>query len=103
MEAFLRDQMQFSGGPHLIVDDQEIWLFNPLSKPGIYSPTWNKVAISIMMVGDYDSEDFDPHVRDNTVKAIAILDTALQLEPSSLKFRKEDPRTLHRSSPGHNV
>ena len=37
LEAYYRDQMQWKAGPHLFVDDRQIWVFTPLNnKPTIY-------------------------------------------------------------------
>jgi len=38
----------------------------------------------------------------NTVFALATLHTALSLDPQTLRFHKEDPRTTH-DCPGKNV
>src|SRR5262249_17512656 len=63
----------WSGAPHLVIDDEVIWVVNPLTKPGIHSPSWNGVSIGIEMVGDYDTEPFDNKVRDNTIAAVVVL------------------------------
>jgi hypothetical protein len=54
------------------------------------------------MVGDYNSEPFDARVRDNAVAALATLHAAVALDPKTLRFHKEDPKTTH-DCPGKNV
>jgi hypothetical protein len=93
----------WSGGPHLFIDDKAIWVFNPLTKPGVHSPSWNKVSIGVVMVGNYSVEPLNDKVLENTVQAIAILDAALGLEPTNLRFHREDPKTTHTECPGRNV
>lgn len=96
-------QFGWSRGPHLFIDDEKIWVFSPLTQPGTHTPSWNKVSIGIDMVGDYDRKPLDEHVRDNTVAAVAILDSFLKLKPESIKFHNEDPITTHRNCPGRYV
>lgn len=55
------------------------------------------------MVGDYDVEQFDAPVRDNTVSALATLQSVLGIDPSSMRLHKEDPKTTHRGCPGKSV
>ena len=93
----------WSAGPHLFIDQEGIWVFSPLTRPGVHSPSWNQVSIGADMVGDYSSETFDPAVRENTVQAIAILDAALGVTADSLKFHREDLKSTHRQCPGNNV
>ena len=89
----------WKGGPHLFIDDRQIWVFNDLTKPGTHSPSWNSCAIGIEMLGDFDKESFTEGrgrlVRDNTMAAVAVLSNALRLSADSFKFHCEDTRTNH--------
>ncbi len=106
LEAYYRDDQGWSGGPHLFVDDRQIWVFTPLTVPGVHSPSWNAVALGVEMLGDYDSEEFDSGrgalVRDNALAAISILSAKLGLDPESMRLHREDPQTDHHC-PGDNV
>jgi len=105
-EAFYRDQMGWSAGPHLFVDDQRIWEFTPLTVSGIHSPSWNKLALGIEMLGDYETESFDGgrglQVRQNAVAAIATLSAVLGLDPATMRLHREDKATTH-ACPGARV
>ena len=96
----------WSAGPHLFIDDKQIWVFTPLTMSGVHSPSWNKTAIGIEMLGDYEVEDFTAgrgdKVRDNTVAAIATLSAVLGLNPDGMRLHKEDPETNH-DCPGKTV
>lgn len=106
LESFYRDIQKWSAGPHLFVDDKQIWVFTPLTVSGVHSPSWNTVSIGIEMLGDYETEAFDNGrgglVRKNTVSAIATLSAAHGIDSSTMKIHREDPKTTH-SCPGKNV
>jgi len=106
LEVFYRDTKRWSGGPHLFVDDKQIWAFTPLTVPGVHSPSWNSVSLGIEMLGDYETEPFNAgrglSVRTNAVAAIGILTSHLGLDIAKLKLHREDPLTTH-ACPGKNV
>ena len=106
LEAFYRDTQGWSAGPHLFIDDHQIWAFTPLTTSGVHSPSWNKVALGIEMLGDYETEAFNAgrglQVRSNTVEALATLCAVLGLAPETMKIHREDPLTTH-ACPGKNV
>ena len=104
--GFFRDTQKWKAGPHLFIDDAQIWVFTPLTVSGTHSPSFNKIALGIEMVGDYEKEAFDSgrglKVRQNTVAAIATLSAILGLDPNTMKIHREDPATTH-ACPGKNV
>jgi hypothetical protein len=57
--GYYRDKQKWSAGPHLFVDDRQIWVFTPLTTTGRHSPGWNQIAIGLEMLGDYAKDDFD--------------------------------------------
>lgn len=103
LESYYRDQQKWSAGPHLFIADDLIWVFSPLTTPGVHSPSWNSISWGIEMVGDYNVEPFGDAVRDNAATAIAVLNSAVGLSAESLRFHKEDPRTTHKDCPGKNA
>jgi hypothetical protein len=106
LEAFYRDTQGWKAGPHLFIDDRQIWVFTPLTVSGTHSPSWNKTALGIEMLGNFETEDFASgrglQVRNNTVAAIATLSAILGLNPQTMKIHREDPLTTHQC-PGKNV
>jgi hypothetical protein len=106
LEAFYRDTQKWKAGPHLFIDDKTIWVFTPLTVSGTHSPSWNKEAIGIEMLGNFETESFSTgrglQVRKNAVNAIATLCGILGLNPNSMKLHREDPLTTH-ACPGKNV
>jgi len=106
LEAFYRDEQKWNAGPHLFVDDKQIWVFTPLNVSGTHSPSWNKEALGIEMLGDYEKEPFDSgrglSVRKNAVAAMATLCAVLGFNPNTIRLHREDPLTTH-ACPGTNV
>ena len=106
LESFYRDTQKWKAGPHLFIDDKQIWVFTPLTVSGTHSPSWNKLALGIEMLGNFEKEAFDTgrglSVRKNTVAAIATLSAVLGLDPQTMRIHREDPLTTH-ACPGKNV
>jgi hypothetical protein len=106
LEVFFRDTQKWKAGPHLFIDDRQIWVFTPLTVSGTHSPSWNKLALGVEMLGDFEREGFDSgrglKVRENTVAALATLSAILGLDSHSLRLHREDPLTTH-ACPGKNV
>ena len=106
LEGFYRDTQKWSAGPHLFIDDRQIWVFTPLTVSGTHSPSFNKVALGIEMLGNFAAESFltdrGNQVRQNAIAAVATLCAVLGLDPDTLKLHKEDTKTTH-DCPGKNV
>ena len=107
MVSFYRDVQGWDSGPHLFIDDHQIWVFTPLIVSGTHSPSWNKLSLGVEMLGDYEHEAFDSGrgllVQHNTVAALATLSAVLGLDPQTLRLHREDSLTTHATCPGKNV
>lgn len=100
----------WSGGPHLFVDQNGVWAFNPLDRHGVHSPSWNKVSWGVEMLGDYSTESFDDgpglDVQKNAIAALAAMFKKLgfdTVDNDNFKLHREDPLTSHKGCPGSNV
>jgi len=106
LETYYRDQQHWKSGPHLFIDDLQIWTFTPLTVSGTHSPSWNKVALGFEMLGDYDRDEFDSgrglKVQRNAVAAVATLSAMLGIDPDTMRLHKEDKLTRH-VCPGSKV
>ena len=104
--AFYRDEKGWSAGPHLFVDDLQIWVFTPLTTSGVHSTSWNSQSLGLEMLGDYDHDDFASgrglRVCANAVSAMASLSMVLGLDPTGMHLHREDPLTTH-ACPGSGV
>ncbi len=101
-----RDELNWSAGPHLFIDDHKIWVFTPLTTSGIHADSFNQNSIGVEMLGDYNSDNFSEGrglaVRKNTIAALASLHNILDIDIASLKFHKDEPNT-QKNCPGKNV
>lgn len=99
LESYYRDDQKWSAGPHLFVDDKQIWVFTPLTQRGTHSPSWNSVSWGIEMLGDYDSEPFISGrgllVQQHAAAAMGILLSRIGLKATDWKFHNQDPKTTH--------
>lgn len=102
--------MGWPSGPHAFVTEDKIWAFTPFTVPGTHSPAWNSRTWGIETVGEFMRESFDTGVRDNLVGTLAVLHSALGLNPADYKFgvsgihfHKEDPVTTHKECPGVHI
>ena len=106
LESFYRDTQKWNAGPHLFIDDKQIWVFTRLTVSGVHSPSWNKVALGVEMLGNYETESFDTGrglaVRTNTVAALATLCAVIGIPPDTMKLHREDALTTH-ACPGKLV
>lgn len=106
--SYYQDQLGWSGGPHIFVDDREdgIIVFQRLDMRGVHAVSFNRNSWGIEMLGDYDSEEFTSgrgaKVRDLSVQAIALLNQRIGAKPESLRFHRDDPQT-NKTCPGMKV
>jgi hypothetical protein len=102
LESYYRDTMKWSAGPHLFVADDLIWVFTPLTLSGVHSPSWNLISWGVEMVGDFSKETLVSPQKDNVIRALAALHSAVGLNPDTLRLHKEDPKTTH-ICPGSSI
>ena len=106
IEKHLRDEQKFPAGPHLMIDDNKIWLFTPLITCGVHSPSFNRTGIGVEMLGDYSKESFTEgrggRVQQNTIAALVSLYNWFDLDPTEMLLHKDDKLT-HQDCPGANV
>jgi hypothetical protein len=101
LRAFYGSERGWAGGPHLFVDDNGIWVFNPLHRPGVHSPSWNRQSWGVELLGDFATDDPNSgrgkQVVENGIAAVATLLSKVDLRPDafSIKFHYEDTLTDH--------
>lgn len=103
LESYYRDDQKWSAGPHVFVADDLIWPFTPLYTHGVHSPSWNDVAWGVESVGDWNKEEVPPALLNNLEHVLATLHRKGELNPSTIRFHREDPLTTHKVCPGSNL
>lgn len=107
----MRDYYQSLGwksGPHLYIDDDQIWFMTPLTERGIHAASFNSRSIGIEVLGNYDSEDAFTgrglQCWQLAAKTTMQLLNWLNLKPSesTVLFHREDPRTS-KTCPGTKI
>ncbi len=97
----------WSAGPHVFTDDHGIWVFNPLSRRGIHSVSYNSTRYAIEMLGNFNSEaDYrkprGKTIRENGMFAAAVLMKYAGISTAKLNFHRHDPET-RKTCPGSNI
>ena len=91
-------------GPHCFVDDLGIWVFSPLTAPGVHSFDWNPCSFGVEQLGDFDTEAYDRGrglaVQQNAIACVAILSHAAGIDSGTLRLHKENTITDHHDCPG---
>jgi len=96
---FYKNDNGWSAGPHLYIDEDEIYGLCDLRKKGVHAISFNKIAIGIEVLGWYDKED--PKTGrglacwQTAAGAVRVLLNWLNLEPNedTVLFHRDDPET----------
>lgn len=109
LHTYYAKSQKWSGGPHLFIDAQGIWVFNPLMVPGVHSPSFNSSSWGVEMLGDFETEDpnegLGKQIVENSQFAVAALAEVQgwsDVDNQRLILHREDPRTTHKC-PGKNI
>ena len=98
----------WSRGPHLFIDEDQIFGMTPLNVPGIHAVSFNRSSIGIEILGDYDREDPLTGRGLECMKVAAACAKALfewldiPINETTLKFHRDDPKTS-KTCPGKKV
>lgn len=108
MQDYYQNTLGWSSGPHLFVDENEIFGMTPLNEKSVHAISFNANSISIEVLGNYDSEDPFKNRGEECWKVASdvtmVLLNWLNLTPSSntIHFHRDDPKTS-KSCPGTKI
>jgi N-acetylmuramoyl-L-alanine amidase len=100
--------MKWKAGPHLFIDDDEIFGMSSLLSQGTHAKSFNKSSIGIEVLGNYDVET------PNAGRGLACWQTAaaasralldwlgLEINVMNVNFHRDDPKTT-KTCPGSKV
>jgi len=57
LKSYYSSQLGWKSGPHLFIDDDQVWGMTPLTETGVHASSFNRSSIGIEVLGDYDNED----------------------------------------------
>jgi hypothetical protein len=105
---FYRNTKGWSSGPHLFIDDDQIFGMCDFRRKGVHAVSFNSSSIGIEVLGDYDVED--PRSGrglacwKNAAAASRVLLDWLGLEATdkTVHFHRDDPKTT-KTCPGKKV
>jgi hypothetical protein len=108
IRQFYQQTNGWSSGPHLFVDDDQLFGMCDFRKKGVHAVSFNATSIGIEVLGDYDRED--PRSGrglacwKNAAAAARVLLEWLELEPNenTVHFHRDDPKTK-KTCPGTKV
>lgn len=108
MRNYYSKELGWRSGPHLFIDEDQVWGMTPLDVTGIHAASFNRSSIGIEVLGDYDNED-PKKGRGLQCWETAAAATKMLLEwlklPANDKtvlFHRDDPKTT-KTCPGGKV
>lgn len=108
IQHFYEKERRWSAGPHLFIDEDEIFGMCDLEKRGVHAVSFNSLAIGVEVLGDYDVED-PKGARGMACwrNAAAATSTLLQwlglpIDENTVLFHRDDPQT-DKKCPGQKV
>lgn len=106
LASYYGTELGWSAGPHLFVDEDQIFGLSPISAPGTHARSFNRSHIGIEVLGNYDHEDPDGgrglECWKTAGRATAAILARLGLGVESVNFHRDDPLTS-KTCPGRKV
>lgn len=106
--SYYKNKLGWSSGPHLFIDENDIWGMCPLTEYGVHAVSFNRNSIGIEVLGDYDEENPKENRGLECWKlasdATYLLLKWLGLKPNTktVLFHRDDPKTS-KTCPGKKV
>lgn len=108
LKSYYSSQLGWKSGPHLFVDEDQIWGMTPLTETGVHASSFNRMSIGIEVLGDYDNEDPTKgrglQCWQTTAAATKLLLDWLKLpiNNKTVLFHRDDPKTT-KTCPGGKI
>lgn len=108
LRDYYENQKKWSAGPHLFIDEDQIWPMTPMARRGVHARSFNGSSIGIEVLGNYDLEDPKSGRglacwRMAAKSGAAILARlGIPINKNSVKFHRDDP-TTSKTCPGSQI
>lgn len=102
------NELGWSAGPHLFVDEDQIFGMCDLRKKGVHAKSFNRFALGIEVLGNYDSEDPQSGRGLACWQNAAVVVRALlgwlgiEANEETILFHRQEP-DAHKTCPGTKV
>jgi hypothetical protein len=98
LQHYYQNQLGWSAGPHLFIDDDQIWGLSSLERPGTHARSFNRSHIGIEVLGNYDlKKEFESKrgkdCREMAAEATAAILAVTGLSVGAVNGHNDDPRT----------
>lgn len=95
LQHYYEHDLGWSAGPHLFVDEDQIYGLSPMTRTGTHARSFNKTHIGIEVLGDYDQES-PTSGRGLQCWQMAAAATSILLasiKAGTWNFHRDDPKT----------
>ena len=104
LQSYYQKTLSWGSGPHLFIDEDEIYGLSSLSRRGVHAKSFNAEYVGIEVLGNYDIED--PKTGRGLscwmTAASAVAAIADHIDDCKLNFHRDDPKT-NKTCPGSLV
>lgn len=108
IKNYYQSRLGWNRGPHLFIDEDEIFGMTPLTRSGIHAASFNSTSIGIEVLGNFDVEDplSGRGLKCWKLAALATSDLldwiGVGISSKTILFHRDDPRTS-KTCPGRKV
>ena len=108
LRHFYRDEKHWSAGPHLFIDDDQIFGMCDLARTGLHTTAFNSFSFGLVVLGDFDAEDprsgrgFACWTTAASATRVLLDWLGLKAGRETVLFHREDP-TTRKTCPGTRI
>jgi len=110
LREYYENELGWSAGPHLFIDDKHISGMSGLQRRGVHAVSFNKDSIGIEVLGYYDYGCDDPFSgrgalaweRATATASILLEAMGLDINEDTIHFHRDDPKTS-KTCPGQSI
>jgi hypothetical protein len=107
LQHYYQQELGWSAGPHLFIDEDQIWGMSSIESPGTHAKSFNATHIGIEVLGNYDGAESPITGRGlecwtTAAHAVRALLDVMGLDASDINGHRDDPKTS-KTCPGSTV
>ena len=107
LQHYYQNELGWSAGPHLFIDEDQIWGMSSLERPGTHAKSFNNTRIGIEVLGNYDGLESPTAGRGlecwtTSAFAVRALLDVMGFNVYDVNGHRDDPKTS-KTCPGSGV